>query len=188
MQILVGTSGYSYKEWKGSFYPEKIKHGEMLPYYAERFSAVEINNTFYRMPKASVLRGWAAQRPPDFLFVLKASQQITHRKRLKEAGEPFAYLLEVATALGPKLGPVLFQLPPSFKKDIARLRDFLGLSPWSARSPSSFVTRPGPTTRSTRSSTRATAPWCAPTPRTRGKRGLPSCPPPTGATCACVVV
>jgi uncharacterized protein YecE (DUF72 family) len=129
MKIRVGTSGYSYKEWRGSFYPERIRRGEMLPYYAERFSAVEINNTFYRMPQASVLASWAEQVPRDFLFVLKASQQITHRKRLKESGEPLGYLLEAAAALGPKLGPVLFQLPPSFKKDIARLRAFLDLLP-----------------------------------------------------------
>jgi len=129
MQILVGTSGYSYKEWKGSFYPEKLKPADMLRYYAERFTSVEINNTFYRMPKASMLEGWRQQVPPSFLFVLKASQQITHRKRLKEAGEPLAYLLEAASALGEQLGPVLFQLPPYFKKDLPRLQGFLGLLP-----------------------------------------------------------
>jgi uncharacterized protein YecE (DUF72 family) len=129
MQILVGTSGFSYKEWKGSFYPDDLKSADMLGYYAERFLAVEINNTFYRMPKASVLGGWAEQVPPGFKFVLKASQRITHRKRLKDASEPLGYLLEAATALGPKLGPVLFQLPPYFKKDVARLRDFLRLLP-----------------------------------------------------------
>ena len=129
MQILVGTSGFSYKEWKGSFYPEKLKQADMLRFYAERFSSVEINNTFYRMPKASMLEGWAGQVPSDFLFVLKASQQITHRKRLKEAGEPLAYLLETAATIGERLGPVLFQLPPYFKKDLARLRDFLALLP-----------------------------------------------------------
>jgi len=129
MQIRVGTSGYSYKEWKGSFYPEDLKNADMLRYYAERFSSVEINNTFYRMPKATVLEGWAGQVPSDFLFVLKASQQITHRKRLKEAGEPLAYLLETARTLGDRLGPVLFQLPPYLKKDVDRLRDFLALLP-----------------------------------------------------------
>jgi uncharacterized protein YecE (DUF72 family) len=129
MQILVGTSGYSYKEWRGSFYPEDIKAPDMLRYYAERFSAVEINNTFYRMPKAPVLEGWAGQVPPGFLFVLKASQRITHRKRLKDAGEPLGYLLAAAAALGPKLGPLLFQLPPYFKKDLDRLRGFLDLLP-----------------------------------------------------------
>jgi len=129
MQIRVGTSGFSYREWKGSFYPGDLKNADMLSYYAERFSSVEINNTFYRMPKASVLEGWAAQVPPDFLFVLKASQQITHRKRLREAGEPLAYLLETAATLGDRLGPLLFQLPPNLKKDVDRLRDFLALLP-----------------------------------------------------------
>jgi uncharacterized protein YecE (DUF72 family) len=129
MQILIGTSGYSYREWKGSFYPEDTKSPDMLRYYAERFSAVEINNTFYRMPKASILEGWAEQVPPGFLFVLKASQRITHRKRLKDTGEPLGYLLEAAASLGPKLGPVLFQLPPYFKKDVERLRGFLDLLP-----------------------------------------------------------
>jgi uncharacterized protein YecE (DUF72 family) len=129
MQVRVGTSGYSYKEWKGSFYPEDLKSADMLGYYGERFSAVEINNTFYRMPKVSVLEGWAERVPPDFVFVLKASQQITHRKRLKDAGEPLAYLLETASTLGDRLGPVLFQLPPHLKKDLDRLRDFLALLP-----------------------------------------------------------
>jgi uncharacterized protein YecE (DUF72 family) len=129
MQILVGTSGYSYKEWKGSFYPEKLKQAEMLRYYAERFSAVEINNTFYRMPKAAMLEGWREQVPAEFQFVLKASQQITHRKRLKEAGEPLEYLLKAASVLGEQLGPVLFQLPPYFKRDLPRLQGFLELLP-----------------------------------------------------------
>ena len=129
MQIRVGTSGYSYKEWKGSFYPEDLKSADMLRSYAERFTSVEINNTFYRMPKATMLEGWAGQVPSDFRFVLKASQQITHRKRLKDAGEPVAYLLETAATLGERLGPVLFQLPPYLKKDVGRLRDFLALLP-----------------------------------------------------------
>jgi len=129
MQIRVGTSGYSYKEWKGSFYPEDLKSADMLRYYAERFTSVEINNTFYRMPKATMLEGWASQVPSHFLFVLKASQQITHRKRLKDAGEPVAYLLETAATLGERLGPVLFQLPPNFKKDLPRLEGFLDLLP-----------------------------------------------------------
>jgi uncharacterized protein YecE (DUF72 family) len=129
MRVHVGTSGYSYKEWKGSFYPEDLKNADMLRYYAERFSAVEINNTFYRMPKASMLESWAQKVPSGFLFVLKASQQITHRKRLKKAGEPLEYLLRTASVLGAQLGPVLFQLPPYFKKDVSRLREFLDLLP-----------------------------------------------------------
>jgi uncharacterized protein YecE (DUF72 family) len=129
MRVRVGTSGFSYREWKGSFYPEDLKSADMLRYYGERFSSVEVNNTFYRMPRASVLEAWAGQVPPDFLFVLKASQQITHRKRLKSAGDPLAYLLETAASLGGRLGPVLFQLPPSLKKDLDRLRGFLALLP-----------------------------------------------------------
>jgi uncharacterized protein YecE (DUF72 family) len=129
MQVLVGTSGYAYKEWRGSFYPQDLKDAEMLRFYGERFPTVEINNTFYRMPKASVLAGWAQQVPPAFVFVLKGSQRITHMKRLKDAQEPLAYLLETALTLGPQLGPLLFQLPPYFKKDLARLRDFLALVP-----------------------------------------------------------
>ena len=130
MEFFVGTSGFSYKEWKGSFYPGDLKNADMLRYYGERFSAVEINNTFYRMPKAEMLEGWTGQVPEGFLFILKASQQITHRKRLKkETGEPLAYLLKTAEALGDRLGPVLFQLPPNFKKDLDRLRDFLAYLP-----------------------------------------------------------
>jgi uncharacterized protein YecE (DUF72 family) len=130
MQILVGTSGYSYKEWKGSFYPEKFKESEMLRYYAERFRTVEINNTFYRLPARETLLRWAEQVPEGFVFVLKASQRITHRQRLKpESAETIAYLFETASALGSRLGPVFFQTPPFFKKDLPRLRDFLAFLP-----------------------------------------------------------
>ena len=129
MQVLVGTSGYSYKEWKGTFYPEDLKAAGMLRYYAERLGTVEINNTFYRMPTATVLEHWAAETPPGFIFVLKGPQRITHMKRLKDAAEPLAYFLDTAIVLGEKLGPVLFQLPPNFKKDLARLQDFLALLP-----------------------------------------------------------
>jgi len=99
MNFYVGTSGYSYKEWKGTFYPEDMPEKQMLRYYGERFRSVEINNTFYRMPKASVLEGWAAEVPADFKFVLKASQRITHMQRLKGAGDSVSYLLKVAAAL-----------------------------------------------------------------------------------------
>src|SRR5205814_1315547 len=87
MNFHVGTSGYSYKEWKGTFYPRDLPDKQMLRYYGERFRAVEINNTFYRMPEAAVLRAWAEAVPADFQFVLKAPQQITHRQRLKDAGD-----------------------------------------------------------------------------------------------------
>jgi uncharacterized protein YecE (DUF72 family) len=125
MDLYVGTSGYSYKEWKGTFYPEELPQKRMLHYYSERFGTVEINNTFYRMPKASVLEAWAADVPLEFRFVLKASQRITHMQRLKDAGESVAYLLEIAGTLGERLGPLLFQLPPNLKKDVPRLREFL---------------------------------------------------------------
>jgi uncharacterized protein YecE (DUF72 family) len=129
MQVLVGTSGYSYKEWKGTFYPEDLKAADMLRYYAERLTTVEINNTFYRMPKASVLENWAAQVPEGFVFVLKGSQRITHMQRLKNAGETVDYLFTTASTLGPRLGPVLFQLPPTLRKDVPRLSAFLDLLP-----------------------------------------------------------
>ncbi len=133
MRVFTGTSGFSYKEWKGSFYPEDLPDSEMLRYYSSRLPAVEINNTFYRMPRASLLESWAEQVPDGFAFALKASQQITHRKRLKDAAEPVSYFLEVATTLGDRLGPVLFQLPPNFKKDLPRLKDFLAVLPPASR-------------------------------------------------------
>lgn len=130
MQVLVGTSGYSYKEWKGSFYPQDLKEAEMLRFYAERFGTVEINNTFYRMPARDTVTRWAEETPPGFTFVLKASRRITHEKRLSgDTADALSYLFETAGALGPKLGPVLFQLPPFLKKDAARLKGFLSLLP-----------------------------------------------------------
>jgi len=130
MDVLVGTSGFAYKEWRGSFYPEKTKEKEMLRYYAGHLRTVEINNTFYRLPARETLLRWADEVPPSFVFVLKASQRITHRQRLKpESKETVDYLFEVASALGDRLGPVLFQTPPLFKKDVGRLRDFLDLLP-----------------------------------------------------------
>jgi uncharacterized protein YecE (DUF72 family) len=127
MNFYVGTSGYSYPEWKGSFYPAKLPAKEMLSFYAARFRAVEINNTFYRAPVASTLRAWAEQVPADFRFVLKAPQEITHVRRLAGAEGSVSSLLEVAGTLKERLGPLLFQLPPNFKKDVPRLRTFLAL-------------------------------------------------------------
>lgn len=138
MNLYVGTSGYSYKEWKGSFYPKDIAADRMLAYYAQRFRSVEINNTFYRMPSVSVLEGWATEVPPEFRFVLKASRRITHIRRLKEAGDDVAYLLKVSAALGQRLGPLLFQLPPNLKKDLPRLADFLALLPPATRAAIEF--------------------------------------------------
>jgi uncharacterized protein YecE (DUF72 family) len=129
MNLYVGTSGYSYKEWKGTFYPKDLSDKQMLRYYGERFRTVEINNTFYRMPKASVLEAWAGEVPADFRFVLKASQRITHMQRLKPNDDSVSYLIDVAGVLKERLGPLLFQLPPNLKKDAPRLRDFLTLLP-----------------------------------------------------------
>jgi uncharacterized protein YecE (DUF72 family) len=138
MRIAVGTSGYAYKEWKGTFYPADLPADGMLHFYGERFRAVEINNTFYRMPSEKVLLGWAAEVPDGFTFVLKASQRITHRKRLKDAGEEVQYFLRVANVLGAKLGPTLFQLPPNLKKDLPRLVDFLAVIPTTWRAAFEF--------------------------------------------------
>jgi uncharacterized protein YecE (DUF72 family) len=127
MTLHIGTSGYSYKEWKGSFYPEDLKAADMLSFYAERLGTVEINNTFYRMPTRKLLEGWASQVPDSFRFVLKVSQKITHFKRLKDVDEEVGYLMETVRVLGPKLGPLLVQIPPNFARDDARLSTFLGL-------------------------------------------------------------
>jgi uncharacterized protein YecE (DUF72 family) len=129
VNVRVGTSGYSYPEWKGNFYPEKIAAKDMLSFYAGRFPTVEINNTFYRMPKEALLSGWAAQVPESFTFVLKASQRITHIQRLKESGELLTYLFRVSATLGSRLGPLLFQLPPNFRKDVPRLASFFQQMP-----------------------------------------------------------
>jgi uncharacterized protein YecE (DUF72 family) len=125
MKYYVGTSGYSYKEWRGSFYPQKFAAKDMLPFYAARFDAVELNNTFYRVPQPAMVESWISQVPETFRFSVKASQRITHFKRLKEATEVTNYFLEIVTALRERLGVVLFQLPPNMKKDTERLAAFL---------------------------------------------------------------
>lgn len=129
MNFYVGTSGYSYPEWKGSFYPAKTPPKAMLGYYAARFRVVEINNTFYRAPTAQLLEGWAAQVPADFRFVLKAPQAITHVARLVGCAAAVASLFAAANVLGGRLGPVLFQLPPNARKDAPLLKAFLGQLP-----------------------------------------------------------
>jgi uncharacterized protein YecE (DUF72 family) len=129
MTLYVGTSGYAYKEWKGSFYPDDLPAKRMLHYYGEHFRSVEINNTFYRMPTAALLQTWAGEVAADFRFVLKASQRITHQHRLVDVDEDVGYLLDVADTLGQRLGALLFQLPPNLKKDAARLDAFLALLP-----------------------------------------------------------
>jgi uncharacterized protein YecE (DUF72 family) len=130
-RLLAGASGYSFKEWKGTFYPEKVKPEEMLPFYAERLPTVEINNTFYRMPKTSMLESWAASTPVGFRFAIKASRRITHISRIKaeSAADSVGYLYGNLASLGAKRGPVLFQLPPNLKKDLPRLTEFLSLLP-----------------------------------------------------------
>ncbi len=127
--IFVGTSGYNYPAWRGSFYPEKLAAPRMLPFYAERFRTVEINATFYRMPTPKAIAGWAAATPPEFVFGLKAPQRITHMGRLAGIEDPLRFFVETAQGLGAKLGPLLFQLPPSFRKDADRLAAVLGQLP-----------------------------------------------------------
>jgi uncharacterized protein YecE (DUF72 family) len=129
MNILAGTSGWSFKEWKGFFYPKDLPDAEMLTYYSSRFPAVEINNTFYRMPKETVLLEWASRVPPSFRFAVKASQRITHKNRLADSAQDMEYFLRVCSALGDRRGPTLFQLPPTLKKDLPRLEGFLELIP-----------------------------------------------------------
>jgi uncharacterized protein YecE (DUF72 family) len=138
--LLAGASGYSFKEWKGSFYPADMKPDRMLPFYAERLPTVEINNTFYQMPKTAVLENWAQSTPPEFRFAIKASRRITHMSRLKadSAADSVAFLYGNLAALGAKRGPVLFQLPPFLGKDLPRLNDFLKLLPQGHRAAFEF--------------------------------------------------
>ena len=138
MQTFIGTSGFSYPAWRGSFYPEKLPPSRMLEFYAERLGTVEINNTFYRMPKAEILRGWAAATPAGFRFAPKAPQQITHRQKLVGSADSVAFFLAAIEALGDKLGPTLFQLPPFLRKDLPRLTDFLAQIPAGARAAFEF--------------------------------------------------
>ena len=130
MTLRAGTSGYAFKEWKGAFYPPTLSDDEWLAFYASRFPTVEINNTFYRLPKQSVLQDWASRVPAEFTFAIKASQRITHHARLKpECADAVDFLLQNTAVLGDRCGPILFQLPPNLKKDVDRLRGFLGLLP-----------------------------------------------------------
>lgn len=125
MRVFCGTSGFSYAPWKGVFYPEKLPAAQMLAYYAGRLPTVEINNTFYRMPKAEQLEAWAAQTPATFRFALKSPRRITHERRLAGADDAVQALFTTAASLGERLGPILFQLPPFQKKDVPRLEAFL---------------------------------------------------------------
>jgi len=138
MRTFVGTSGFSYKEWKGNFFPADLSNSEMLRFYGERFNSVEINNSFYRMPSSAVLGKWAEEVPSGFVFVLKAPRSITHQKQLHQAGDALTYFWKTAQSMGSKLGPILFQLPPFFKKDLPRLRDFVRLLPEGCRAAFEF--------------------------------------------------
>ena len=130
MKLRAGTSGFAFKEWKGPFYPEELKDDGMLGYYAGRYPTVEINNTFYRLPKEHVLQDWASQVPESFSFSIKASQRITHYARLKpDSASALEFLLRNTSTLGSRLGPILFQLPPNMQKNLDRLTGFLALLP-----------------------------------------------------------
>lgn len=139
MRVWTGTSGWSYDEWKGPFYPEDMKSEGMLAYYAERLGSVEVNNTFYRLPKKDVLAGWRDGTPDGFSFVLKASRRITHQAKLgPDAADPLGWLLESSSVLAEKRGPILFQTPPWLKKDLPLLEDFLALLPGDVRAAFEF--------------------------------------------------
>ncbi len=139
MNLFTGTSGFAYKEWKGAFYPEDIRNDDMLAYYASQFPSVEINNSFYRMPAEKTLTQWTQQVPPQFRFVLKAPQRITHFTRLKEESkDPLDYFVRMSAALGPQRGPILFQLPPNMKSDVSRLQNFLSWLPSDLRAAFEF--------------------------------------------------
>ena len=138
MQIHTGTSGFSYPEWCGHFYPEALAGSQMLGYYATRLATVEINNTFYRMPNQATVATWRDEVPDSFCFAVKASRRITHQKKLMAVEDDVAHLFNVVDVLGRKLGPVLFQTPPFLKKDLAVLRDFLAGLPEGRRTAMEF--------------------------------------------------
>jgi uncharacterized protein YecE (DUF72 family) len=137
-RVQVGTSGYNYPEWRGTFYPEKFSGDKMLPYYAARFPTVEINYTFYRMPTEALLAGWAAATPEGFTFTLKAPRRITHDSKLQRCEDALQAFCRTARTLGPRLAALLFQLPPTFKKDAAVLQQFVGLLPEGTRAAFEF--------------------------------------------------
>ena len=137
-RVQVGTSGYNYPEWRGTFYPEKFSADKMLPYYAGRFPTVEINYTFYRLPTDTLLAGWAAATPDGFTFTLKAPRRITHDSKLQHAEDALQTFCRTARTLGPRLATLLFQLPPTFKKDRDVLRAFVELLPEGTRAAFEF--------------------------------------------------
>jgi uncharacterized protein YecE (DUF72 family) len=119
--VLIGTSGWQYRDWRETFYPRGVRQADWLAHYAERFATVEVNNAFYRLPEAATFARWARTVPDDFMFAVKASRFLTHIRRLRDPEAPVHLLLERARALGPRLGPVLLQLPPNFRADVDRL-------------------------------------------------------------------
>ena len=138
MTTWVGTSGYNYPEWRGSFYPEKFPGAKMLPFYAQSFNTVEINYTFYRIPNTKTLAGWDRDTPEGFRLTLKAPKRITHIAKLRDCSELLEYFLRVSATLGPKLGALLFQLPPYFRKDLAVLDAFIAQVPEGTRAAFEF--------------------------------------------------
>jgi uncharacterized protein YecE (DUF72 family) len=138
MRVYIGTSGYNYPEWRGTFYPEGFPTKQMFGYYSERFRSVEINYTFYRMPTTKTTEAWRAQAPEGFTYALKASRRITHDKRLKDCADSVQFFCDAARAMGPALGPVLFQLPPNFRADLPRLEQFLAALPADIRAAFEF--------------------------------------------------
>lgn len=138
MRLYVGTSGYSYPKWKGTFYPKSLPAAKMLRFYGERFGSVEINSTFYAMPKSSTLEGWVEAVPDHFRFVLKAPKRITHERKLNDVGDLVSQLFQASDALTQNRGPLLFQLPPFFKKDAGRLAKLLGALPPNIRAAFEF--------------------------------------------------
>jgi uncharacterized protein YecE (DUF72 family) len=138
MQSWIGTSGFQYAEWKGNFYPENLPAAKMLPFYAEHFSTTEINYTFHRIPAAKTIENWNNLTPEKFRFALKAPQKITHWSKLRDCGDTMRFFFDVTSGLGAKFGPVLFQLPPTFKKDTFVLADFVNCFPTGMRAAFEF--------------------------------------------------
>lgn len=138
MKVRIGTSGFQYAEWKGTFYPADLSTAKMLPYYAERFSTTEINYTFHRIPGATTMDNWCNATPPGFQFALKAPQKVTHFARLRNCGDTLRYFFGVIASLERKLGPVLFQLPPNLTKDVGLLAAFLNDLPPTMRAAFEF--------------------------------------------------
>lgn len=138
MNYWIGTSGFQYAEWKGTFYPEDLPATKMLPFYAERFTTTEINYTFHRIPASKTIENWCKLTPETFRFSLKAPQKITHFARLRDCGDTVDYFYDVASGLGNRLGPILFQLPPNLKKDAVLLERFTECFPGSMRATFEF--------------------------------------------------